>query len=270
MKFLIPFYYGFSTRTKTLFYKISFIAIIVFPILIVCMFSNHKLLYILPRFILAFISMYCVYEIGYIFNDTYTVRFETNPTYRLHQKERLKVERWANLLIAIRIFIVIISCMGLFYLGVENFNYFTLMLGLLNVAYALHNFYRSKMNILTILLVLIFKYCAIPILFMPLNVYIYYFIGLMFSVPILRTIEFAAKPEYGIKLFSNFKYDRFRVYYYAFFSVLLFLIRGYEYKIINNIFILYLYLLLFRTVCLLSIKTKIIKDARKYNTKVKE
>lgn len=268
MKYIVPFSYGLLTRTKTIFYKISFFAVIVLPIFIVSMFSEYDIVYILPRFILGFVSMYSIYEIGYIFNDTYTIRFEENPTYRLNPKERLIVDRWANLLISVRLLTVIISCILLYYLGVNNLIYFILMLGLLDVSYALHNFYRSKKNIFTIFLILVFKYSSIPILFMTIEEYISYFMWLVLSVPILRTIEFAAKPSYGIKLFVNFNHDEFRVYYYAFITFVLFMLRKFDYDYFTNVLILFSYFLLFRVICLLAIKSKVIKAARRHNTKI--
>jgi hypothetical protein len=268
MKYLIPFVYGLSTRTKTIFYKISFLAIIVFPILFVVIFYNNDLMYVLPRFTLAFISMYCVYEIGYIFNDTYTVKYEDNPTHRLNEKERLIVERLANILISIRTFIVIICCIILNYIEVQNLTLFIIMLGLLDVSYALHNFFRSATNILTIFLVLVFKYCSIPILFMPLNNYVLYFVILMFAVPVIRTIEFAAKPNYKIKLFEKYKYDTFRIYYYGVFTILAQFLKTFGNARFLCMFILFAYLFTFRFVCFLAIKSEKIKEARKYNTRI--
>jgi hypothetical protein len=246
----------------------SFIAITVLPILLVLVFYNKDLTYVLPRFLLAFIAMYCVYEIGYIFNDTYTIKFEDNPTYRLEEQERMIVERWANILISVRVLIVIICSAILKFMGVENLLVFIVMLGLLDVSYALHNFFRSVSNVYTIFFLLVFKYCSIPVLFMPLDDYTLYFAMLVFAVPVIRTIEFAAKPSYGIKIFKRYNNDTFRVYYYGIFVVLsaiLWIVVDIRFL---HMFVLFTYLLAFRVVCYLAIKSEKIKAVRKHNTRI--
>jgi hypothetical protein len=255
MKYLIPYVYGFTTRANTIFYKISFLLVVVLPILLSIILLNTDITYITLRFLLAFTAMYIVYEIGYIFNDTYTVRFEKNPTHRLNKEERYKVERLANLLISVRIFLVIICILLLNYLEIKNLSLFVVMLGLLGVSYAFHNYYRNKLNIITIFFVLVFKYISVPVLFVPISKYIYLSIILILMVPIIRTIEFASKEKYKIKLFNNFNLDIFRIWYYLFLTIVFIIL-----SIINSQFIIALllasYFLIFRIMSYTVLKSK--------------
>ena len=255
MKYLIPFVYGFSTRAKKIFYKFSFFAVIFFPALIVTLFANPDFAYVIPRFLIGFTAMYCVYEIGYIFNDTYTVRFEENPTHRLSEEKRIKVERLANMLVAVRIAVVIGCVIWLDYLGVENLLIFIIMLGILNIAYAFHNYFRNKANIATIFSILIFKYIAVPVLLIELKDYWYYAAILLLMIPVTRTIEFAGKKEYGIKIFKNFNHDTFRIFYYLIMSVV-FGILSFANSMHICGFAISLYFLLFRLASYFALKSK--------------
>lgn len=268
MKYLVPFMYGFSTRAKTVHYKISLLAVVVVPILVVVVFCNDDLAYVLPRFALAFVAIYCIYEIGYLFNDTYTVRFESNPTHRLDARERLLVERWANLLISVRHFTAMVCCLLLHSAGVENLLHFVVMLGLLDISFALHNSIRSVANVWTMFLVLTLKYCSIPVLFMPLNDYMVYSAMLIFAMPAIRTIEWASKPIYGLRIFANYDHDKFRVFYYAVLTVVSTWIWYFVDRRFFCMLALAVYLLVFRLACYFSIKTEAIQAVRRFNARV--
>jgi hypothetical protein len=247
MKYIFPFAYAFSTRNKTIFYKVSFFLVIVLPILIISLAGNNDndIMLNMLKFIAGFTALYCIYEIGYIFNDTYTVRFETNPTIRLSKKENDFVERSANFLISIRVFYVFILLLLLNYLGVSNLALFAVMLGLLDVSYAIHNYFRNRVNIISIFFVVVFKYISVPILFMPLDTFYYYAFILILLVPVLRTIEFAAKDKYKIKLFYTFNFDRFRIWYYLVLTIFFTVLSIIDYKFLIGLFLSF-YFLVFR------------------------
>ncbi|RAV13809.1 hypothetical protein [Paenibacillus contaminans] len=255
MKYFLPFVYGFSTRAKTIVYKLSFFIVVFLPIFFISVYGNGDFFYTFPRLIIAFIALYSVYEIGYIFNDTLTVRFEKKPTYRLNQTERNKVERLSNLLISTRIIVVIVCAILLDYLGTEHLILFIAMLGLLDICYAAHNYFRNRINILTIFLVLLFKYTTVSVLFLKTEDYLIYLTTLILIVPVARTIEFAAKKEYNIKFLENFNYDSFRVWYYLILSVVFVVLT-----ILDNRFIpalmLSVFFLVFRSSSIIILKTK--------------
>jgi hypothetical protein len=215
MLYLLPYSYGIATRVKGLLHKISFLIVIMFPIFYLSnISSNDNTLLFIAKFILGFTALYSIYEIGYIYNDVITTRFEKNPTFRLDEKKQLEVERLANLLISFRVCYATISIVLLNITNALNIEYFIILLILLHLSYAFHNYFRNKINILTILFVLIFKYISVPILFIPLEQFSPFIIMLILIVPLLRTIEFCGKPKYKIRIISNFNYDKFRVSYY--------------------------------------------------------
>lgn len=215
MLYLLPYSYGIATRIKGSLHKLSFLIVIMFPIFYLSYInSTDNTLLFIGKFMLGFTALYSIYEIGYIYNDVITTRFEKKPTFRLSEKRQLEVERLANLLISFRVCYATISIILLSITDALNIKYFIILLILLHLSYAFHNYFRNKMNILTILFVLIFKYVSVPILFIPLEKFFPFFIMLILIVPLLRTIEFCGKPIYRIRILNSFNYDKFRVSYY--------------------------------------------------------
>lgn len=269
MRFFLPYSYAMITRNKTIFYKISFILVIVFPIFFASFWGATISLKDIIVFLLAFTCLYSIYEIGYIFNDTFTVEIEKTPTIRLNQKDIQFVNRSMNLLIAVRVLYIMIILVALNYMKIQNLNYFIIFLGLLNFAYAIHNQYRNRVNIFSIFFVVMFKYISVPVLFMPLNDYVVVAISLILVIPVIRTIEFAAKEKYKIHFLKNFVFDQFRVFYYLFLTLTFGIIYWYS-GVFKTGFYLSIYFLTFRVFSYLILKTKSIgnkvKKIRKQET----
>ncbi len=220
LKYYIPFVYGISTRSNHYLYMLSFMITFVFLILMAILFYNNDFFYILPRYLVGLTALYSVYELGYMFNDTYTVQLETKPTYRLRASELSGVKKNARKLIIIRICVVIIPCLLLLkVLGIKNLIWFAGSLFLLALVFSLHNRIRSKLNLVTIFLVSVLRYTSIPILFIPLDHYPLYLFVLVSMFPVIRTVEYAY-IKFDFKWLANYALDLMRVMYYA----LLFLI----------------------------------------------
>ena len=266
-KFYLPYKYGFDTRAKGFFYKLSFILYIflpnVLPIFLIKNVVNFKI--ILDSFI-AFTVMYCVYEIGYLQNDVITVMQETNPTYRLKKEEREYVKKHYLTLISARIIYIFILIYFLWKNKYVGFNYFIISIFILYIGYSFYNSYRNRYNLISLFFVLIGKYCAVPLLFLPIKDYYHIILAILFAIPIYRVIEEAYTGKiYTLKckLFSSKNIDLTRMLYYLILlsiSVLMYVCLDSEY--IYEILI-YSYLFIFRMICYIASKNKKIIANRK-------
>jgi hypothetical protein len=226
MKYFFPYLYGFSTRAKTISYKISFLLVVIFPILFCVLSYWSSVIYDIGIFIMGFTAMYCIYEIGYIFNDTHTTKYEKDPTYRLSFEDQKRIERLSIVIISERILIVGVLVILLNYMDAKNIILFVICLLLLNFFYSLHNYYRSRISVVTMFLVVLMKYITVPILFMDLKDYWIYASILAIIIPVIRMFEYGTKDY--CKLIPIKNIDLFRVYYYFFLtiiSIILFLIN---------------------------------------------
>ena len=83
---LWPYSYGFRTRAKTLWDKLSFAVIFPLPVWLLC---GGSFLVFAGRFT----ALYCLYELGYLYNDYLTVRREKQPNFRLEAREYYRIRR---------------------------------------------------------------------------------------------------------------------------------------------------------------------------------
>ena len=198
--YAIPFSYGWATRAKTAFDKLSFFAIFIIPVWFVCGMP------ISLRFVIGVIAEYSLYEIGYLINDYFTVRKETMPNHRLPQEKHAKIEKYLIQISATRITIVILS---LIYLRSQEF---TVALAYIAVIFALHNTIRCNWNIFTYFLLCLGKYLALPALHIPEKIgEACLILALAFVIP--RTIEHASKPKYRLPFLKSLNHNKFRAVY---------------------------------------------------------
>lgn len=268
MKYFFPYIYGFETRAKSIFYKVSFAAYILIPnfLILFLYYGASGISEQLINFMLAFTAMYSVYEIGYLQNDTFTVKIENEPSYRLKKEQRDYVERYALLLIAFHFGEAVVLAVILYIRQTPYLWSFVLMLCMLYVAYAFYNSFRNKSNIIAIFFVLLGKYCAVPMLFIPLKGNAVYYITLILAIPLYRTIEMAmAAKRYGlnVRIFSPSCIDRTRVIYYLIMFLGAFVLMAQNREKFFPPFMVFGYLLLFRMFCFIAIKNKKIMNNRK-------
>ncbi|KJE26176.1 putative membrane protein [Geobacillus kaustophilus] len=223
MKFYIPLYYMFYSRFKTKLNKISWFILIFFPTLSMTIyFSEVKSLYTYVSFLLATLAFFCVYEIGYIVNDTITIKKEKKPNMRItmSEVEYLRGNFWK--IILSKVLISVISLIFLFLISrtfnvkIYTFQFFISLIGVSYFFY-LHNTIRSRYNIFTFALLNIIKYYAFILLVVPFSKSL---IPLLISIiffPLVRTIEHSTKEKYNLIGMQRFvkNNDSFRVKYYA-------------------------------------------------------
>ncbi|WP_161978998.1 hypothetical protein [Streptococcus sp. S784/96/1] len=213
---LLPFVYGFRTRVRTLAYKISFLVVTVLPsfyfILVTRQVNTEKLL----GYLIALISMYSLYEIGYIYNDIYTTSFEKKPTMRSSIEEMTFLKRAYPILIMSRV--VVITFSVIYFKNYDRFISWLLLLLLLYIAYIFHNFTRSTITAFTMFTIVALKYIIPSFLFVEeLEWYLY--LGFILAVvPFARFVEYGSKPYCGLFNVKNF--HKFRIIYYLVLTIL--------------------------------------------------
>ncbi|MCI7665258.1 MAG: hypothetical protein MSS45_03810 [Fusobacterium mortiferum] len=201
IKFYIPILYSFITRVSKIETKISYFYVFILPNLFLSYIAGMTLskqnFY---SFILSFLVLNMVYEIGYIYNDAYTTQFEKNPTLRLKEKENNYLLKHYPIMIAFRIQIIIIIFIYLqYFINIPNLKIFIINMGLLNLTYAFHNYYRGIKNLVTMFFLMFFKYLAIPFIYIK-EENIGVLLIFILTIPCVRVIIYTAHERAKINL----------------------------------------------------------------------
>lgn len=216
MKYLMPFTYLFDTRQKDLIHKASFVLVCYLPSVFFIYFQKPININDLIIYTIGFISIYCIYEIGYLFNDIITIKFENNPTIRWDNNKLNMIEKYLPLIVLSKVSLLLFfNAFVYHFCNYSNFAIYCICLGILALFFGLHNVCRSRFNILTMFIMISMRYLALPVLILE-KIPCKDFIFLIFLIPVCRTIEYASKPKY--KLFSQNWYNeiKIRFFYYIF------------------------------------------------------
>lgn len=259
-----PYGYGFNTRAKTQIHKVAFLFFIMIPCIINILFMNSfHINYII--FFLSFTGMYMVYEIGYIYNDTYTVSKEKSPTRWLKTEEQEKItKRFYPILISFRVLYVCLILFILTRLKANNVFLYMILLGILNLFFSFHNFFRGKINILTDGVINMLKYLSPMIIFVTKYSDYRFFIYLFFETAFPRMVEYAIGNGYAFSKWKKIGTDFRRVIYY----LLLLCTAGVMYAINReHIWFLFgvIYMLIYRLLCMIIGRNDKIKFLRGMN-----
>ncbi len=221
LDYYIPLRWTFATRYINIINIISFFIIDAFPsFYVVAMFSDgewEKLLY----WCLAFFTLFCFYECGYIFNEGVCVRFEENPTIRIPEPFFSEILHHLENLITVRLVAGTFGSWILLNKFPENTNLYIALVLLLLVVYSIHNYYRGIVNIVTMPLEVILKY-MIPIsVFIKADKFLQALFIIMLVVVLVRTIEYASKKRYVSWIRVTKNVDVFRIKYYVVINIIL-------------------------------------------------
>lgn len=221
LDYYMPLRWTFTTRYKNIINIISFFIIDAFPsFYVVAMFSAgewEKLLY----WCLAFCTLFCFYECGYIFNEGVCVRFEKNPTIRIPEPFFTEILHHLENLITIRLVTGAVGSWILLNKFPENTNLYIALVLLLLMIYSIHNYYRGIINIITMPLEVILKY-MIPIsVFVKAEEIWQAVIIVMLVIVLVRTIEYASKKRYVSWIRVTKNVDVFRIKYYVVINIVL-------------------------------------------------
>lgn len=167
------------------------------------------------------------YEIGYYFNDIYSIKKENNPTIRFKKNILLFLEN--NFFK----FIILKILYGFILIYFIDFNKLIIisLLFLTLIIFYIHNYFRNQFNIFTFFILNHLKNIFIPIIFYYNKLDFFSFLEInitfFFLFTLYRSIENASLERFNINklLFIRNSRHFFRVIYYAF--ILLFLILNF-------------------------------------------
>lgn len=256
--FFIPGSYLYYSRLGSIVLAASLFIIFIFPISGLCFTSSHLTLSVFfISLLIAWIAFYAIYEIGYLRNDVFTVRREETPNNRIASKDQDFFQSFVGKLTVVRVLWAIAGLsILLFILPHKAVFQFSLFLILTLSFFMLHNTVRSKKNILTYFCLNISKIATIPALFLDWQELWTYLPYLIIIFSLLRTLEHASKPKYGIKKLSRLwnRLDSFRVLYFSILLILLLLLKTSQIWIILTVYFLLYRIASFWGVKKLSVK----------------
>lgn len=243
--FYTPFIYYYKTRLVDKNSLISWMLIYLLPIFIAASFvsqSNNLLI----QYILTIILTHNLYEIGYIQNDTETVKKELNPTLRLSASELNYYCQNYIYIYAFRLFIS--GIITLLLMSFFDYEFNLILIWLIIPLFYIYNSIRNRVNLIVHFLLVICRF-VLPVYVLTSNIFISLLMVLMFPVPNL--LERATEKRFSfIWLNKNVRPHifLFRCEYYALLSAILITIRhiyinGNE---INTIIIVSLYFFIYR------------------------
>ena len=230
MYYYFPLSYMFVTRYKKTLDKLSWLVQRIFPVFVILVFQlnigiDHIFIYFV-LYMFADLIFTSLYEIGYIYNDVFTIKKETNPTIRLSQDQLNSIESQFAKIAVIKIMTAVLLCVLLMvmahYFSITIFiNNFLFILLLMLIAFVGHNYFRSRVNIVTFSILVCCKFLYALFLFIPIDEMLFPLIVVIFMFPLLRIVEHSSKPKYKIPLLSKIrgKHDIFRVLYFVFLLV---------------------------------------------------
>ncbi|MEZ9563411.1 hypothetical protein AB4245_26070, partial [Vibrio splendidus] len=224
----LPGHYLFLSRLKSKPEKLSWAILYVIPLLFISGHINGSYsIEIVILFILALLSFFSIYDLGYIENDVKTVLTEKEPTLRIDSAtfDYYTSNYWKHNLIKILFSVVLIlaidSLSGLWEIELNLLAFICAVIAT-RFVFFFHNKIRSRYNVLTFSLLSSLKYTSILILFCPYEQFPYYLTLSLLMFPLIRTIEHATKKKYKFIKIRNlvFSADYFRVRYYLLFSLI--------------------------------------------------
>lgn len=238
IKFYAPFFYSYSTRFKSSIKLASWGFIYLLPLLFLsfCYFDHYGLLVSIINITL----IYTVYELGYIFNDVYTIKKEKDPTLRLGKKELHYCERNIYKIVAFRFAVVGLL---LYLLELVNFDstYIFCVLLLIVLVYFIYNTIRNRFNLLLHFFLVNLRYTAVVVPFLPLSSAFL----VVFLFPFINLLERCSESRFELVFFQRFilsNKTNGRYIYYSILTVLL----AFVYPLSDPLFITSLYYLCYR------------------------
>ena len=248
MNFLyIPICYTFKTRLKNIVALFSWVVIcpLLLFIILITQDNIHISLSLITCYIFSFLHTYNLYEIGYIINDTETIKKEKEPTLRLsytslnyYYTKRIKIY-----LIRLMLSATISLILLLYYHTPLIYIFYS---WLIIPVYLIYNNIRNIFNLPIHFILVILRYTSPLVLSMTLTPSMFFIIILIF--PLINLIERASEKRFNINfLIQKRKFiEKFRFFYYLVILLLIVALQTFSYPIPNYFFIITTYMLLYR------------------------
>lgn len=234
--FYIPFYYTIVSRLHSAPKVFSWLIIYLFPQFIFTLYYLSTIDYnqALLRVSLGVLLIYTLYEIGYIYNDTETIKTEIHPTLRLDTSQLTYYYENRVLIYSLRIILALILSVIFIYLKQY---YFILLVWCIIPIYAIYNTIRNRWNLPLHFCLVVIRYCSVTLLLGGGVVFFY----CLFLFPVINLLERCSEkrfhfPYFQTFIFSNKKDGRYK--YYLALVIVAVVLLIHEMNWINLIFLL--------------------------------
>ena len=169
-----PYKYFITCRVKSknlpayIYWHIAFVLIPIIYAYYIQHISFSQFISGLGIFSILFLLHHALYEIGYLYNDHYSIKNEKNPTIRIHDAVS---DSFILYQMALRGIIVLLGGILIFFFLKSYFIYYLLLVGSTIIAYIAHNVWRNRLlNYFSRLALRIIKLSIIfPVLYFQIN-----------------------------------------------------------------------------------------------------
>jgi len=209
-RFLLPYTYFYSSRVKQLKYNVYYLIIDwAVPFALLLYFSGFAWQNSLLQFVLAYLAFISIYEIGYLGNDVYSVRNETNP------RRRVKDFAPSNVVVSVWGLVRLLAFLAIsWYLGVLFKPLWVVFYAVLILFFYLHNVLHDKeLKVMTFVNLAFTRYLA------PIFIFLSSAQLMLIAAPIFLNYVFYRALMYmdskGLLNMPNRRAPSYKVYYYT-------------------------------------------------------
>ena len=198
MFFYVPFYYTVVSRLHSFSKSFSWVIIYLIPQFIFYFYFldvvdyRQAFLYIA----LGVILIYTLYEIGYIYNDTETIKNEVQPTLRLDNFQLSYYHEHKVLIYSIRALLAFI--ISLIFIHLEQY-YFVLFVWCIIPIYAVYNSIRNRWNLPLHFCLVVIRYCSVTLLLGGGMVFFY----CVLLFPVINLLERCSEKRFQLPFFQK-------------------------------------------------------------------
>lgn len=250
--FYFPLWYLIKSRLYTFYKFFSWLVVYLIPVSLLFIWNAGSSLSNICVFILTILLIYNYYEMGYIQNDTETIKKEKNPTLRLKDDEYDYYERHKKSIYVTRFFLGVLS-MFIFkeYITVS----FISSLFLILILYLIYNSIRNRWNLLINSCLVLIRYLS-PLIIVVCIGNLKYIFAAILIYPMLNFIERASSKRFNLCYVQRLvgSLTTFRIKYYSLFVLLyasLYYFSDCDYL---KIFLVFGLLLMFRITIYVGVK----------------
>lgn len=214
MIFYLPIVYTIKTRYSSFFKRIVYFLTYILPEFLLLFFEcyeNFTIYRIIVIFALSMLSYINVYELGYIYNDTETIKKEKSPTLRLSEKQLMHYEKRKIFIYSVRFLQVFFLNFALvFFISQKSLVVFSLVELFTLTVYWIYNHVRGNTAMFFYFFLISARYVSVNLCSIE-NFTISVFLAALFVFPIIRTMEY--KAHYGENSKVNLLFRKYIIKY---------------------------------------------------------
>lgn len=227
--FFIPLSYTYKTRLRSFPFFLSWIAIYPLLLLLFIFFYEDVSIYTLSIFSLSILLTYNLYEIGYIENDTETIKKEKKPTMRLSESELIFYYKNKLLIYTFRMALSVLLSISIFLINPTTDKLIIAYPYLILILYFIYNKVRGKLNLPIHFALVTVRYSA-PILITLNDFSIENLIFIILIFPFINLIERCGEKRFDFTFIQEKtkNKNKLRVIYYFTLTIFLFFASLYD------------------------------------------